>query len=262
MAGEDPDLAVYAQHGYAEAREWPHVEKQGQRPVVYIAQGSHAAYFDDGASLTHWHRTEHFIDRADGRITPKTDLKLEVFEESGPAWARWPGHWGDTERPTVGPKPYRDMSSGSPTGPGQKPHWIDPGWLLQKADDVGRAPRRAAPSLPTAPRPPAPPRLTPRFEDGRLRLGYDVAPKEGERIPTHLLVTVNSPDDPFPPTTFRLELEGRRGKVEVPLDVDPGRRYELRASGLTADGALSEPEQIEVPAAGLSLRRSMGRRSS
>jgi hypothetical protein len=251
MADKDPDLAVYAQHGYAEAREWPGVEKHGHRPVVYVAQGSHAAYFDDGTPLTHWHRTEHFIDRADGRITPKSDLKLEVLEESGPAWVRWPGRWGDTERPTAGPDPYRAMSSGSPTGPGQKPHWTDPEWLLHKAEEVGRAPRRAAPPLPTAPQPPAPPRLTPQLEDGRLRLGYDVAPKEGERIPTHLLVTVNSPDDPFPPTTFRLELEGRRGKVEVPLDVDPDRRYELRASGLTADGALSEPEQAEVPSAGL-----------
>jgi hypothetical protein len=249
MTGKEPDLAVYAQHGYAEAREWADVEKRGSRPVVYVAQGSHAAYFDSGMPLTHWHRTEHFIDRADGKVTPKNDVRLEVLSEPVPGWAGWAGRWGDTRQLTEGAKPYRAISSGSPTGPGQKQHWTDPESLLRKAEEMGRAPGRAAPRLPAAPPPPAHPRLTPRQEAGRLRLGYEAAPTAGEQVPTHLLVTVNSPDDPYPPTTFRVELEGDRGTVEVPLDVDPSRRYELRASGLTPDGALSEPVLAEMPPA-------------
>ncbi len=84
MDGQEPDLAVYAQHAYAEAREWPRVKKQGTRPVVYVAQGSHAAYFDNGMPFTHWHRTEHFIDRADGKVTPKDDIELRVLPEPAP----------------------------------------------------------------------------------------------------------------------------------------------------------------------------------
>ncbi len=246
MAGDEPDLAVYAQHAYGEAREWGRVKKQGQRPVVYVAQGSHASYFDDGMPITHWQRTEHFIDRADGKVAPKRDLALEVFSGEGPAWARWPGRWGDTKRPDEGPKPYKEISSGSPTGPGRKQHWVDPEWLLDKAEEVGRAPERLAPAPIAAPPRPATPRLESKVEEERLRVAYELAPSPEEQLPTHLLVTVNSPDDPFPPTTFRLPLEAARGTLEVPLTVDATRRYELRASSLTADGALSEVVTAET----------------
>ncbi len=249
MDGDEPDLAVYAQHAYAAAREWSRVKKHGQRPVVYVAQGSHAAYFDDGMPLTHWHFTEHFIDRADGKVTPKGDVKLEVLAEPAPGWARWPGRWGDTQRPTKGPKAYREISSGSPTGPARKDHWTDPASLLRKAEKAGRGPGSVAPRPAAAPPPPSRPRLEPQRRDERLELRYDVAPAGGEQRPTHLLATVNSPDDPFPPTTFRLEVEADTGTVEVPLDVDRSRQYELRASGLAPDGALSEPVAVDVPPA-------------
>src|SRR6266480_3684853 len=100
LDGEVPNLAVYAQHNYAEARHWDDVEKVGQRPVVYVALGSHASYFDDGMPITHWQRTKYFIDRSDGKVTPKSDVRLEILPGPAPGWARWPGHWGDTEKPT------------------------------------------------------------------------------------------------------------------------------------------------------------------
>ncbi len=251
MRGEEPDLAVYAQHGYAEAREWTRVKKHGERPVVYVAQGSHASYFDDGAPFTHWHLTEHFIDRADGEETPASDVTLEEIPDPAPGWALWPGRWGDTEKPQTGPDVYLELSSTSPTGPGSKDHWSDPACLLRAAERVGRAPGavRAPPRL--APPPPPEPKLEAREEGGRLRIGYTAAPAKDEQRPTHLLVTVNSPDDPFPPTTFRLELEDEQGTVEIPLDVDPAHSYELRASTMAPDGALSRPVPAEVaPQAG------------
>ena len=249
MAGDEPDLAVFAQHGYAEAREWSRVKRQGRRPVVYVAQGSHASYFDDGMPLTHWHRTEHFLDRADGKVTPRRDLRLEVLSDPAPGWVLWPGRWGDTKKPTTGPTWYRKISSGSPTGPGRKKHWTKPAALLRRAEEVGRAPGRRAPAPSAVPQPPPPPDFRPREEGGRLALEYDVAPERGMERPTHLLVTVNSPDDPYPPTTFRLTLDADSGSVEIPLEVDPSRRYELTASALTPEGALSEPVPKQVPPA-------------
>ena len=46
--GDAPDVAVYAQHRHGEKRSWEDVEKLAgsDRPVVYVARGSHAAYFD------------------------------------------------------------------------------------------------------------------------------------------------------------------------------------------------------------------------
>ncbi|MEA2621671.1 MAG: hypothetical protein QOH61_581, partial [Chloroflexota bacterium] len=38
-----PDIAIYAQHRYGEMRPWEEVEKLGDRPVAYVARGSHAS---------------------------------------------------------------------------------------------------------------------------------------------------------------------------------------------------------------------------
>src|SRR4051812_37521270 len=44
---EQPDLAVYAQHAGGESRHWAQVDlvPGTQRPIVYVARGSHASYF-------------------------------------------------------------------------------------------------------------------------------------------------------------------------------------------------------------------------
>jgi predicted component of type VI protein secretion system len=59
-----PDLAVYAQHRQAEKRPWAQVIKlpgDPNRPMVYVARGSHASYFEPG-----FHQTEAWYDLADG----------------------------------------------------------------------------------------------------------------------------------------------------------------------------------------------------
>ncbi len=41
-----PTSAGYAGHSSGFRRKWSRVEKQGERPLVYVARGSHAAYFE------------------------------------------------------------------------------------------------------------------------------------------------------------------------------------------------------------------------
>jgi hypothetical protein len=254
LVGEEPDLAVYAQHDYGEAREWEHVKKVGDRPVVYVALGSHASYFSNGGWPLHWHRTEHFLDRTDGRVTPAGDLRLEILQDDSPSWVRWPGTWGDTKKPPPGPGPvteaYKAVSATSPVGPGINKRWDDPQYLLNRAVEVGRAPGVPKPAPPPPMRAPAAPsQLDARVADGKLRVSYEISPKAREEQPTHLLVTVNSPDDPYPPTTYRLELpHATVGTVEVPLDADASQHYDLNASGVTSDGRLSRVVKMAAPA--------------
>src|SRR4051794_34335182 len=63
LRGEDPDLAVYCQHAHSTSRDWRQVDRLPgtERPIVYVARGSHASYFEPG---THW--TGVWFDHADG----------------------------------------------------------------------------------------------------------------------------------------------------------------------------------------------------
>lgn len=129
-----PDIAVYAQHRFGEMRRWADIEKlaaEPDRPVIYVARGSHASYFEAG-----FHQTEAWYDLADGRReAPK--LRLEILGTDEPPWTRWPGRWGDTL-----PR-QKDLESDSPTGPGAKKQWTAPDKLL--------SPRPHALSSPSTP---------------------------------------------------------------------------------------------------------------
>ncbi|HSS57442.1 MAG TPA: hypothetical protein VLK59_05500, partial [Solirubrobacteraceae bacterium] len=122
MHDDQPDVAVYAQHTYGEQRPWKDVEKEDGRPVVYVARGSHASYFEAG-----FHTTEAWYDLADGK-RPSPELTLEVIGDDGPAWALWPGRWGDTQ-----PRLPGGIQQPSPTGPGVKKQWHNPDSLLDEA---------------------------------------------------------------------------------------------------------------------------------
>jgi hypothetical protein len=82
-----------------------------------------------------------------------------------------------------------------------------------------------------------------------MLLHYAFTPKPGRPAPSQLVVTVNSPDDPYPPTTYELPIEGNTGTVALPeeIRVHSEHRYELQTSGLDADGALSPAVRSELP---------------
>ena len=116
MHDDEPDLAVYAQHTHAEKRPWHEVKTHEGHPLVYVARGSHASYFEAG-----FHTTEAWYDLADGK-RKSPELTLEILEDDPPGWALWPGRWGDTA-----PRLPGGVHQPSPTGPGAKKQWSDPG---------------------------------------------------------------------------------------------------------------------------------------
>ena len=135
MHDDEPDVAVYAQHTHAEKRPWPEVERDDGHPVVYVARGSHASYFEAG-----YHTTEAWYDLADGKREPP-ELTLEILEGDGPGWALWPGRWGDTQPRVPG------LHQPSPTGPGAKEQWHTPDALLEKARRVEHGAAAEAPEV-------------------------------------------------------------------------------------------------------------------
>jgi len=115
-----PDQVVYAQHSGAERCGWSEVRRRdGRHPVVYAANGSHAAYLRPGTRDRTWPDPN---DEADGRgrvIAPR----LMKISEGSPRWMRWPGHWGGARASW-----WNLYEQDSPVGPafqGQR-RWSDP----------------------------------------------------------------------------------------------------------------------------------------
>ncbi len=226
-----PDVAVYAQHRFGEMRPWEDVEKlatEPDRPIVYVARGSHASYFQAG-----FHQTEAWYDLADGRReAPK--LHLEILGTDEPAWTRWPGRWGDTL-----PR-EKNLESNAPTGPGAKKQWTEPDKLLDNP-----------PSTSTHGKAIAGPDVQALRSGGRLRVVYDVTGRDPR--PHELVMTVNSQDEKgVPPRTLNYPVHSTgKGKVTTEIVLDPLKRYDVAISTIAGDPPIpSEATRTEIAAYG------------
>src|SRR5215208_2942170 len=215
LRDDAPDVAVYAQHRWAERRSWDKVERaegSPDTPLVYVARGSHASYFTVG-----YHETEAWYDIADGR-RPGPPLRLELIDDASPPWAAWPGRWGDT------PVRFSGIDQPSPPGPCAHAQWSDPGWLLEHS----RTPtaRKAAPA----------PEVAIARGRGQMHVAYDFTGRPGPD-PCSLVVTVNSVDDHLPPRTFTFGVEGAvAGTVATRLLLNDAQHYDVYVSVTDASG--------------------------
>jgi len=212
MHSDEPDVAVYAQHVNAEKRAWTDVEREDGHPVVYVARGSHASYFEAG-----FHTTEAWYDIADGkRKTP--ELTLEILDGDGPGWARWRGRWGDTQ-----PRLPGGLQQPSPTGPGAKAQWSKPDTLLDKAiTPQQRTPAEA-------------PEVTITRNGDWMRITFDF--ETHDPPPRSLIVTVNSRDETgVPPRTYTFSLEDTgSGTLNTRIPTDPAKHYDVYTSTSAGD---------------------------
>ena len=220
-AGQQPDLAVYAQHKHAGLRPWSAVEREGDQPVVYPARGSHASYFSAGIRL----------DRAVVRLRrwPSTRAAADSAHDLRYAGRRrralWTGYWGGTEPPQDDPNPLDDAS---PRGPGAHAQFREPDALVQTAADHAAA-LSAGPPRPTL-------HIAPTIEvapDGEdLRLAYDTHVPN----PAGLVVTIGDPGGPHPQQIHRIPVQSPSGSTTI-VGAASTRPMAVRVSVATCDGA-------------------------
>jgi hypothetical protein len=234
--GEQPDLAVYAQHAHAEQRPWNKVQRVGDQPVVYPARGSHASYF---SADVHW--TGAWFDFADAtRPGPPLDLHIISDGAGVDGWAIWPGRWGGTTPPAGGINPLDDSS---PQGPGGHAQYQHPETLVQKADDHAAALAAQPPGVAAAAPGPAPaPTFSTAAAGPDLEITYDTHVDN----PAGLVVTIGDPTDRRPPEVHRIPIDAPAGTATVPgaaasagpsADADHPRT--VRVSIATEDAAAS-----------------------
>jgi hypothetical protein len=217
LDGDLPDVAVYAQHRQGEKRNWEDVEKVagGDTPVIYVARGSHAGYFEAG-----YHQTDAWYDIADGK-RPAPALKLEIIEDATHPWMRWPGRWGDTTPQDRG----LDLDQSSPTGPGTKRCWRNPDTLLDNAKPSTLRSTLRAPDVNLA-----------RSKGAKLLIAYDFSARSVR--PQALVMTVNSRNEKgVPPITHTFDEVARasRGTIKTDVPLHPARHYDVYASTVAGD---------------------------
>jgi hypothetical protein len=227
LLGDDerPVQAVYAQHRGGEAKPWSQVRKapsSDDTPLVYVARGSHAAYFTPGS---HW--TGVWFDNADGK-GPKIDPALVVLGAKTPGWALWPGWWGDTK------SSGSPIDANSPRGPGAHKQWGNPAVLAGVAAQVAAAARPAPPPAPAAPS------IDVRRAGDRAIVSY-TAPASA----AGLVVAVRPAGSDEPARTVTVPVDGGTGELEVELGDDGA--YELHASAAAENGAASAGTAAALP---------------
>ena len=128
-----PVLFALSRHCDGTRRPWARAPRRGQRPLVYVALGSHANYFGAGAhphSPACWPRELRDIVRS-LKLVDHTGAgrtvrpRLVTVTSKRPGWMRYAGSWGEDgylHFANNDPVAYR----GSPRGPGFHAQWRAP----------------------------------------------------------------------------------------------------------------------------------------
>ena len=136
--GEEPSEVIVFQHAGGERASWEDgkVQKDGTRPVVYPAAGSHATFYDSAVYLGNGQNGSGV--GCDNTSEPLRELPLRpvLLPETAPEhgafqWLSYRGRWGERE------KGYNN----GPTGPVTKTVWREPfAWTAEQRSTSPRLP--------------------------------------------------------------------------------------------------------------------------
>jgi hypothetical protein len=130
---QQPTRLAYSGHAGGEQASWSDrkVHKDGDRPIVFVARGSHASYFEPGTYLGVAKAGTVFgcdpVEPPFRRISPEISLLPESANSPNEpfAWIEYDGGWGEERG---------DYFSG-PTGPKARQLWTQPiSWTNDRRD--------------------------------------------------------------------------------------------------------------------------------
>jgi hypothetical protein len=135
---EEPSEIILFQHAGGERAGWKDskVQKEGSRPIVYPAAGSHATFYDSTIYVENGQQGSGL--GCDNTTEPLREVRLRPVllpdrsSPSGPfKWLSYLGHWGERE------KGYNN----GPTGPVTKTVWNEPfSWMADQRTTSPRLP--------------------------------------------------------------------------------------------------------------------------
>jgi len=136
--GDEPSEIILFQHAGGERADWddPKVQKEGTRPIVYPAAGSHATFYDSAVYIQNGQHGSGV--GCDNTTEPLRELRVrpillpDVASERGPfGWLSYEGRWGEREK----------SFNNGPTGPVTKTVWTEPfAWMAEQRTTSPRLP--------------------------------------------------------------------------------------------------------------------------
>ncbi|MDQ3381503.1 MAG: hypothetical protein M3546_14505 [Actinomycetota bacterium] len=228
----NPIEMSYSQHGDAERCAWNRVRRTTSgRPIVYVAEGSHANFFSPGF---HAATADYTSDNGE-HVVPKV-----VDVTSPPIWLdRWPGKWGES-----------DTSPRSPNWQGDNSWWARPdGWSAPSPCSEGQifplhrpgASTSPTESLSAALEQPASPKIRVSRVDRKLTIRYVLPePKTPSLRVWQMISVVQSSDRRYTPLTLRTRVSSRMGTIRRPIGLGPGP-WTLRLIAVAQNGVRSDP---------------------
>jgi hypothetical protein len=231
-----PTGADYAQHNGGEGCSWDKVQVTPYgRPIVYVARGSHASYFNPGFKATN-------LDYAYGDSSESGENLSLVDITTFPKWVFWPGVWGG--------------SGNSPPSPGrQGAPWDtpeNPGFASCTVGVVakhnGRRSLQGRKESHERIRGPRGPRLSAHRNRRYAIVRYSLPDwlfRRASSTRRSMLITTDSAGHRYPPITKQYAVRGRSGRVRQWLGI--GRPpYTVRASVIGPNGRRSTVRAIRI----------------
>jgi hypothetical protein len=221
-----PAISTYAQHGdsWADNCLWEDTEWQlgrlgGLSPSVFVADGTHASYFQSGSLMG------PTLDNADG--DGLVEGTIPRFITAGDMkWLSWPGKWGD--------------SSNSPHGPAvQGSKWSSPAAFYYQAEGcpIGSAPLQSEAT-------PGVPMVDAHIEGDGVTASYNLA-DGGETRTTAIQLSVLAGSKRVTPASRLVDVTSDGGTAHIPLP-DGAGPYRLVVSAVSKQGAHSAERTLKL----------------
>ena len=148
------------------------------------------------------------------------------------------------ERARSGPE-HAAFDATSPSAPCRHDAWSEAHDLIEKTKELRAQAQAAAP--PAVPPPPRAVALT--RKDGTLHVSYDSRAWPTGSAPAALVITVNSHEDPLPPTTRKVEIDSTSGEVDTGIEARDNWSYDAAVSFVDTNGVASASCPVGLPTA-------------